>query len=58
MHFWANHKGATMTTISIISTRAQADDHSRKIIALFSCFGLVVSFGMMILGVDLGAGWL
>jgi hypothetical protein len=48
-----------MTIISIVSTRsAQADDYSRKTIALFSCFGLVVSFGMMILGVDLSAGWL
>ncbi len=48
-----------MTTISIVSERlTQADDQSRKTIALFSCFGLVVSIGMMILGVDLSAGWL
>jgi hypothetical protein len=51
--------GATMTTISIVSERsAQADDQSLKTIAMFACFGLVVSFGMMIIGVDLSAGWL
>jgi hypothetical protein len=37
---------------------AHADDHSRKIIALFSCVGLVVSLGLMTFGVDLSAGWL
>jgi hypothetical protein len=59
MHFWANHNGATMTTISIVSERsAQADDQSLKTIAMFACFGLVVSFGMMIIGVDLSACWL
>jgi hypothetical protein len=48
-----------MTTISIVSERStQADGQSFKTIALFSCFGLVVSFGMMIIGVDLSAGWL
>jgi hypothetical protein len=48
-----------MTTISIVSERStQADDQSFKTVALFSCFGLVVSFGMMIIGVDLSAGWL
>jgi hypothetical protein len=48
-----------MTTISIVSERsAQADDQSLKTIAMFACFGLVVSFGMMIIGVDLSPGWL
>jgi hypothetical protein len=48
-----------MTTISIVSERsAQADDQSLKTIAMFACFGLVVSFGTMIIGVDLSAGWL
>jgi hypothetical protein len=46
-----------VTTISLVSTHTQAD-HSFKTIALFCCFGLVVSFGLMILGIDLGAGWL
>jgi hypothetical protein len=48
-----------MTIISIVSERsAQADDQSFRTIAMFACFGLVVSFGLMIIGVDLSAGWL
>jgi hypothetical protein len=51
-----------MATISIVSmasvTEAHSDGHSRKIIALFSCVGLVVSLGLMTFGVDLSAGWL
>jgi hypothetical protein len=47
-----------MTTISLVSTHATQDDNSLKTIALFCGFGLVVSFGLMILGIDLGAGWL
>jgi hypothetical protein len=51
-----------MTTFSMISMRsvsdAQADDHSLKTIAWFSCLGLVASFCLMTFGVDLGASWL
>jgi hypothetical protein len=35
---------------------ARADLHSSKTIAMFCCVGLVVSFCLMTLGVDLGAG--
>jgi hypothetical protein len=51
-----------MTTISVVSmgsvTEAHADDHSLKTIALFCCVGLLASFCLMTLGVDLSAGWL
>jgi hypothetical protein len=48
-----------MTAIYLVSTRsALDDDHSFKTIALFCCLGLVTSFGLMMLGADLGAGWL
>ncbi len=48
-----------MTAIDLVSTRsARADDPSFKTIALFCCLGLVASFALMILGVDLGGGWL
>jgi hypothetical protein len=58
MHLRANIKGAAVTTISLISTHSTQADHSFKTIALFCCFGLAASFGLMILGIDLGAGWL
>jgi hypothetical protein len=51
-----------MTTLSMVSMRpvsgAQVDDHSLKTMALVSCIGLVISFGLMTLGVDLSPGWL
>jgi hypothetical protein len=51
-----------MTTLSMVTTRslsaAQTDDHSFKTIVLISCVGLVASFCLMILGLDLSAGWL
>jgi hypothetical protein len=54
-----NTSGVAVTAISFVSTRStQADHHSLKTIALFCCFGLVASFGLMALGVDLGANWL
>jgi hypothetical protein len=51
-----------MTTLSMVSmrsvTKAQTGDGSIKVIALFSCIGLVGSFCLMTLGVDLSASWL
>jgi hypothetical protein len=47
-----------VTAISLVSTHSTQADHSFKTIALFCCFGLVVSFGLMILGIDLDTGWL
>jgi hypothetical protein len=59
MYFRANHNGGYHDDHFYRSERStQADDQSFKTIALFSCFGLVVSFGMMIIGVDLSVGWL
>ena len=44
-----------MTTLSMVSMRsAQIDDQSIKVSMLFSFFGLVGSFCLMTLGVDLG----
>ncbi len=52
--------GIPMTMISIASMHstaaARADLHSPKAIAVFCCAGLVVSFCLMSLGVDLSAG--
>jgi hypothetical protein len=49
-----------MATISIVSlhsvTKAQADDHSPKAIALFCCLGLVASLCLMTFGIDLSVG--
>jgi hypothetical protein len=49
-----------MTTLSIVSmgtvSAARAGDHSPKPIALFCCIGLVASFFLVSLGVDLSAG--
>ena len=42
-----------MKTISSI-----AADHSFKAITMMSCFGLVVSFCLMALGMDLNSVWL
>lgn len=51
-----------MTTLSMVTMRSlsevQADDQSFKTIGLFSCVGLVLSLCLMIIGVDLSAGWL
>jgi len=50
-----------MTMISMISmgsgSRVQAGDPSPLTIALFCGAGLVVSFCLLSLGVDLSAGW-
>ncbi len=47
-----------MSVISIVSLpEIAADDQSFKTIALFSCFGLVVSLCLMAAGIDLGAAW-
>jgi hypothetical protein len=47
-----------MTVISIVSVpEVTAGDQSFKTIALFSCFGLVVSLCLIAAGVDLSAAW-
>jgi len=43
-------KGGTMKTISAIAT-----DSAFKTLALMSCFGLALSFGLMAAGMDLSA---
>jgi len=58
--YQGQQKGDVMTAISMVSmgsVATKADDHSRKTIALFCLVGLAVSFGLMSLGVNLGAGW-
>jgi hypothetical protein len=47
-----------VTTISLVSTHSTRNDNSLTTIVLFCGFGLVASFGLMILGIDLGASWL
>jgi hypothetical protein len=48
-----------MTTLSMVSMRSDSEAQSSiKIIALFSCIGLVASVCLMTFGVDLSAGWL
>jgi hypothetical protein len=47
-----------VTTIYLVSAHSTQDDSSLTTIVLFCCFGLVASFGLMMLGIDLGAGWL
>jgi hypothetical protein len=59
--FRANKRGVPMTMISMISmgsgSRVQAGDPSPLSIALFCGAGLLVSFCLLSLGVDLSAGW-
>lgn len=54
--------GLGMAVISIVSMgstiEARADEHSLKAIVRFCCLGLVASFCLATLGVDLSAGWL
>jgi hypothetical protein len=51
-----------MAVISIVSMGstidARADDQSLKAIVRFCCIGLVASFCLAALGMDLSAGWL
>jgi hypothetical protein len=49
---WAEKKGVTMKLIASIAT-----DRSFKAISMLSCFGLVVSIGLMACGMDLTAVW-
>jgi hypothetical protein len=50
---------ATLSMVSMSSVcEAQTDDRSIKTIALFSCIGLVASFCLVTLGLDLSASWL
>jgi hypothetical protein len=50
-----------MTTISITSTTSvsetRSDDGPLKTIGLFCCVGLTASLCLIMLGIDLGAGW-
>jgi hypothetical protein len=47
-----------MTMISIVSVaEIAAADQSLKIIALFSCIGLVASLCLMTAGIDLSTAW-
>jgi len=46
-----------MTYISIAGSAGRADGRSPKTIVLFCCVGLVASFCLMTLGIDLSAGW-
>jgi hypothetical protein len=47
-----------MSVISIVSVPEIAViDQSLKSIALFSCFGLVASLCLIMVGVDLNAAW-
>jgi hypothetical protein len=47
-----------MTMISIVSVpEIAAADQSLKIIALFSCIGLVASLSLMTAGIDLSTAW-
>ena len=58
MDFSANQQGAAMTMISIVSVPAiAAADQSLKIVALFSCVGLVASLSLMTAGIDLSTAW-
>jgi hypothetical protein len=51
--------GGAMTIISVVSVpEIAAADQSLKIIALFSCIGLVASLGLMTAGIDLSAAWI
>jgi hypothetical protein len=47
-----------MTTLSILSKSVEDDAHFFPAIARFCCLGLVVSFCLIALGMDLSAGWL
>ena len=52
-----------MTDLSIraaasISSVRETESHPFKTIVIFSCVGLMVSFGLMTFGINLGAGWI
>jgi hypothetical protein len=52
-----------MTDISIsaaasIGSVRETENHPLKTIVIFSCVGLMVSFGLMTFGINLGAGWI
>jgi hypothetical protein len=49
---------AVMSALSILSKNVEADARSFPAIARFCCLGLVVSFCLIALGMDLAAGWL
>ena len=47
-----------ISTIAIQAVPASAPaDQSLTVIALFSCVGVLVSLGLIILGIDLGPAW-
>jgi hypothetical protein len=47
-----------MTALSIASIGSEADSHSLQATARFCCLGLVASFCLIGLGMDLTAVWL
>jgi hypothetical protein len=51
-----------MNQISMIAMRpvpaSTPADQSLSTIALFSCVGLLVSFGLITFGIDLGSAWI
>ncbi len=51
-----------MNQISMLAMRSVPAslpaDQSLSIIALFSCVGLLVSFGLITFGIDLGSAWI
>ncbi len=47
-----------MSALSILSKNVEDDARSFPAIARFCCFGLVVSYCLVALGMDLAAGWL
>jgi hypothetical protein len=56
-------KGVAMTNLSFASTTSlesaeDAGDQSLKTIVLLSCFGVVASLCLMIMGADLSVGWI
>ena len=50
-----------MSMISLVSApigvESSSADHSFATILLFACVGLVASFGLMAMGVDVSAAW-
>jgi hypothetical protein len=49
-----------MNTISIVSSvsAARADDHSLRVIALLACVGLIGSYCLTTLGVQVNTDWI
>lgn len=48
----------SLATIVSVEKATEASDQSLGSILLFSGAGLLVTFALMIVGIDLGAGWI